>query len=528
MHALRDAAALLDEPLDRDVRLRAPPRIQPGHGKHRLGVERLEAQRRVDAQPGRAVGVLGRRQHEQAQRVQPGGELVERGAHRVSRTLDVVEHQQRRPPCRLRARQRRQGRVRRAGTRGVQHGTAVAMHLAGQLSRQPRLADSARARDQHKPSGAAMRAPPQLAQPLQLRLAARHRRRGVELGRHTDGLGLRRRERGVLAQDCLVQPPQLRSRLGADRLDQRGPGLPVGLERVGLPPGAIQRQHPLRVQLLAQRLGDDEALELADHIAVAPGGQVELDRELERREAQLLEPADLRGSERLVGDVVERCTAPQLERLAWRAARDQPLESLRVDGIGRDPQLVPAPPRDDRGAALARGQRLAQLGHVYLHQLRRRRRRLLPPETLDQALARDRRARVEGEHRQQCPRLGTAEGDRPPVDGRLQRSQDLDVHLVSPYDDPTPRRATPASAALLPASTRRVTEALPTGRRLPLNSAPPRRPPCTPRSSSSRPAPAARAVRCVGHGNARRSGIRSSARCRCDSNPSRPTRSADW
>jgi hypothetical protein len=203
VYALRDAAALLDEPLDRYVRLRAPPRVQPGHGEHRLGVEGLEAERRVYAQRGRAVGVLGRRHHEQGQRVQPAGELVE---HRVSRMLDVVEHQQRRPPCRLRVRQRRLDRVRRAGTRGVQHRAAVAMQLAGQLGRQPRLADSARARDQHEPAGAAMRAPPQLAQPLELRLAVRHRGRGVELRRQIDGLGLRRRERRVLAQDRLVQP----------------------------------------------------------------------------------------------------------------------------------------------------------------------------------------------------------------------------------------------------------------------------------------------------------------------------------
>ena len=74
-----------------------------------------------------------------------------------------------------------------------------------------------------------------------------------------------------------------------------------------------------------------------------PAVQIELDRELERRQPQLLEPADLRGRERLAGDVVERRTAPQLERLAWRAARDHLLESLRVDGVGLDRACTRAP-----------------------------------------------------------------------------------------------------------------------------------------------------------------------------------------
>ena len=79
-----------------------------------------------------------------------------------------------------------------------------------------------------------------------------------------------------------MQPPQLGPGLHADRVHQCRPRLPVGVQRVGLPPGAIERQHPLRVQPLAQRLRGDDALELADHGAVAPRVQIGLDRELER------------------------------------------------------------------------------------------------------------------------------------------------------------------------------------------------------------------------------------------------------
>ena len=193
------------------------------------------------------------------------------------------------------------------------------------------------------------------------------------------------------------------------------PGLPVGLERVGLPPGAIQRQHPLRVQPLAQRLGDDEALELG---RPHRGGGRRPGRARSRARAPRVATPRAGGSPR-PRTARRRCRRAVAPRHSASASRGAPRATsrsnrVRVDGIGRDPQLVPAPARDDRGAVPARGQRLAQLGHVDLHQLRRRRRRLLPPETLDQALARDRRARVEGEHRQQCPRLGAAER-RPPA-----------------------------------------------------------------------------------------------------------------
>ena len=79
----------------------------------------------------------------------------------------------------------------------------------------------------------------------------------------------------VLAQDRLVQPPQLRAGLDAHALDEHRPRLAVRLERVGLPAGAVQREHPLQVQRLAQRLLEHEPLELADHLAVATLGEVD-------------------------------------------------------------------------------------------------------------------------------------------------------------------------------------------------------------------------------------------------------------
>ena len=108
---------------------------------------------------------------------------------------------------------------------------------------------------------------------------------------------------------------QLRPRLDPDLLHQRAPRVAVGLQRLGLPPAAIQREHPLRVQPLAQRLLGHQRLELADHLAVPPGRQVTVDGQLDRGQAQLLQAADLRGGERLVGDVGQRRAAPQRQRL---------------------------------------------------------------------------------------------------------------------------------------------------------------------------------------------------------------------
>jgi hypothetical protein len=103
---------------------------------------------------------------------------------------------------------------------------------------------------------------------------------------------------------------ELRSRLEPQLLDQQVACGAVGGERVGLPSGAVEREHQHRVEALAQRFGGDERLELCDHVVVPAVVEVMLDRELERCQPQLLEPADLGGRERLIRDIIERLAAP--------------------------------------------------------------------------------------------------------------------------------------------------------------------------------------------------------------------------
>ena len=70
------------------------------------------------------------------------------------------------------------------------------------------------------------------------------------------------RER-LLAEDRRVHAAQQRARLEAELLDEQLPSLAVDLERLRLPAGAVEREHELRAQPLAQRVRADEALELA-------------------------------------------------------------------------------------------------------------------------------------------------------------------------------------------------------------------------------------------------------------------------
>ena len=64
----------------------------------------------------------------------------------------------------------------------------------------------------------------------------------------------RQLERGVLAQDRLLESLQRRARIDSELVPQMLSRLPVGLERLGLTPAAVQREHQLAVQPLAQRM----------------------------------------------------------------------------------------------------------------------------------------------------------------------------------------------------------------------------------------------------------------------------------
>jgi hypothetical protein len=108
------------------------------------------------------------------------------------------------------------------------------MHLCRELGGQPALADAARPDDDHHPARARVGVAPQLAQPVQVGVAPSQRRRGVELARQLGGLARGPVQGRVLAQDRLVEAPQLGAGLDPDLLDECVASLAVGLERLGL------------------------------------------------------------------------------------------------------------------------------------------------------------------------------------------------------------------------------------------------------------------------------------------------------
>src|SRR5215207_6629727 len=103
----------------------------------------------------------------------------------------------------------------------------------------------------------------------------------------------------------------------------------IGLERLGLAAGSVQREHALRVEPLAQRMLVDQALELRQRFLVASGGEVAVDGELRRPEPQLVEPPDLGTREGLTADVGQRGAAPQREGFASGSVR-RPVSAARL------------------------------------------------------------------------------------------------------------------------------------------------------------------------------------------------------
>ena len=390
VHARGDAAALGEEALHRRL---------DGDPARRRDSAPARRRRRAPAAPAAA----SRPRSLDRRRDREHGPVL----RDVGRLCNVVEDEQRRPVHRFQL--------------AVGDGAAVAAHLLGELLHEPRLSDARRSGDHHAGARAGASPAPETAQLGELDVAPDQRGAGRLL--------TRRVERRVLAQDRLVQAAQLGAGLDADLLDQRGARAAVRLKGVGLAARAVEREHALRVQALAQRLLCQQGLDLRQHLAVAPGVEVVVDRDLGRGRAQILQTPDLRGGERLIGDIVQGRPVPQAQRLPRGPLGEQPLEPTGVHPVAPQLQLIAATTRGDRVALAVRGHRLAQLRDVDLHHLGRSRRRLLAPQPVDQALGRDGRAGLERQHRKQGARLRAAERDPPVAGAHLHGSEQVDLHL---------------------------------------------------------------------------------------------------
>ena len=275
-----------------------------------------------------------------------------------------------------------------------------------------------------------------------LQLGAEHRHRLA--GRHGGG-GRRRRRRGpqgrVVAQDRPLQLAEGRRRLQAELVEQQLPDLAVGLEGLGLAAAAVEGEHELAAEPLAQRLLGDQALELADQLGPGAQGQVGLDPLLHTDQAQLLQPGDLGLGERLVAEVGQRRPPPQGQRLGQGVGGlgggavgqglatlgEQPLEPAQVDLVGDGPEQVPGRP----GHQPALGQGPPQPRHGRLEGVGRARGRVLAPQLHQDALAGQHLVGVQHQQGEHSPLAGSPVRDRPPAVRQLQRTQEANLHRSS-------------------------------------------------------------------------------------------------
>ena len=117
--------------------------------------------------------------------------------------------------------------------------------------------------------------------------------------------------------------------------------LTVRRKCVRLPSRAVEGEHELGTQVLVERMLRDEHFELGHKLAGSPEGEVRVETPLERGEAELVQPGDLRGDSVLVEDVRERSPPPEGKR-----------SSKHLGGPGGF-VLEQGPTRHERGARSA-------------------------------------------------------------------------------------------------------------------------------------------------------------------------------
>ena len=194
----------------------------------------------------------------------------------------------------------------------------------------------------------------------------------------------------------------------------------------------------MAAQSLAERVLANERLELRHEVVVPAERELELDASLDTGLAQLFEPFDLVPSEIVVGELGERGTTPQRERLTQRRKRigvletagvaEELFEAQRVEIAVVDPNEVAAGNGLDRGCA----ELFAQLRDEPLERFRSGLRRSPAPQLLDQAVARHRLVRVEEQEREQLPLVSAAEAQRGYSVVNLQRTRIANRIIASP------------------------------------------------------------------------------------------------
>jgi hypothetical protein len=191
-------------------------------------------------------------------------------------------------------------------------------------------------------------------------------------------------------------------------------------------------------------MGGGERLEFGEHLAVPARREHQVDELLPGGQLHLGQPCRLLPGPPGVGELRQRGTAPQAQRLpvapggllgigaGGRACiGDQIGEAEGVHLVRVDVEQVPGRTGQHRLAGHAgRGQGPAQLGHPHLQRVRGVGRQRLAPQRVDQGRDGDHAPGRERQQRQQLPL--TAPGQLPdlPVGDHLDRPEDADLHAT--------------------------------------------------------------------------------------------------
>ena len=214
--------------------------------------------------------------------------------------------------------------------------------------------------------------------------------------------------------------------------------LAVHLKSVGLAARAVEGDHLLTAQPLAQRALRRERLQFAHERRMPPEQELGVNPLLERREAKLLEPLDGCTGELLVGEVGKRWPAPELERLVEQGGhgrcvvaragasglRCQALEAGEVEVLVADAEDVAGRPGLDRGG---RAERAPELRHLTLNLRNRGHRRPSCVEVLRELLDGHDSVRMQEQDRERRTLPRPAELDCAVLADDLERSQDAEL-----------------------------------------------------------------------------------------------------
>ena len=196
----------------------------------------------------------------------------------------------------------------------------------------------------------------------------------------------------------------------------------------------------MRSRPLTQRVQGRERPQLSDQLGVSSHGEVDVESPFHRHQPQLIQPGGLCSCEGCVGELDQRRTAPQAQRLvqdlarrAWPVRGDagcvgqQPLEPTCVDLLGLDRKQIAGRPGDQHvasGGACRVLQRMTQPGHAGPQALHRCGRRPVAPQHVDQPVGGDHRPGMDQQHRKEPSLQRAADGKGVTVVLHAERSED--------------------------------------------------------------------------------------------------------